>query len=82
MVQYAWHYTEIGQVEDCWLIGDRPEDEQAADNAGINFCPADMWRDAFGNPSGQRFRKGTFAHAATPEQIKFLEGIGTTAIGW
>lgn len=74
MIKLASH-TIDGKInlEECWLIGDRPEDEQCANNAGINFCPADMWRD--------RFRKGTFAHAATPEQIKFLEGIGVTAIG-
>ncbi|MBD2364496.1 HAD-IIIA family hydrolase [Anabaena minutissima FACHB-250] len=73
MIEYvAKNYAEV-DLKLSWLIGDRPEDEQAAANAGINFCPADMWRD--------RFRKGTFAHAATPEQIKFLEGIGTTAVG-
>jgi phosphoglycolate phosphatase-like HAD superfamily hydrolase len=25
-----------------WMIGDRPEDEQAAKNAGINFIPAEV----------------------------------------
>lgn len=30
-----------------WYIGDRPEDEAAATNAGINFMAADLWRDRF-----------------------------------
>lgn len=57
----------VTPIEDIWLVGDRLEDEQAAINAGINFCPADMWRN--------RFCSDTFAHTATPEQIKFLEGV-------
>lgn len=50
------------------MIGDRPQDdEQCAINAGINFCPADVWRD--------KFCVGMFEHQVTPEQLKFLEGI-------
>jgi D-glycero-D-manno-heptose 1,7-bisphosphate phosphatase len=36
----------------CWMIGDRPEDEKAADAAGVNFMAADVWRE--------RFRKGKY----------------------
>ncbi|MBN3948383.1 MAG: HAD hydrolase-like protein [Nostoc sp. NMS7] len=52
-------------VDQAWMIGDRTEDEQSAINAGINFCPADVWRD--------RFRTGVFTHAVTPAQLQFLE---------
>lgn len=36
-----------GEKEKSWYIGDRPEDEAAATNAGINFMAADIWRDRF-----------------------------------
>ncbi|MBH8566755.1 HAD hydrolase-like protein [Nostoc sp. CENA67] len=55
------------EVGEAWMVGDRPEDEQCATNAGINFCPANVWRD--------RFRPGVFEHQITPGQLKFLEGI-------
>lgn len=29
----------------CLMVGDRPEDEQAAKNVCISFVPADRWRD-------------------------------------
>ena len=35
------------QPEDCWMVGDRSEDEQAAVAARVNFCPADVWRSRF-----------------------------------
>ena len=55
-------------IEDVWMIGDRPQDDQqCAINAGINFCPADVWRD--------KFRPGVFAHKVTPAQLEFLEGV-------
>ncbi len=60
-------------IDECWMVGDRPEDEQCAINARINFCPADVWRDACGGKL--RFRPGMFAHHVTPEQLKFLEGV-------
>ena len=56
-------------VTEVWMVGDRPEDEQCAANAGVNFCPADMWRD--------RFRPGMFTYKVTPAQLEFLEGIST-----
>lgn len=28
------------EIDDCWMTGDRPEDEQCAAAAGINFIPA------------------------------------------
>jgi D-glycero-D-manno-heptose 1,7-bisphosphate phosphatase len=33
--------------KDCWMIGDRPEDEEAADSAGVSFMAADIFRDRF-----------------------------------
>lgn len=51
-----------------WMIGDRPEDEQAAAAAGLNFMWADVWR--------MRFTPGIYeVRQATPKQVEFLEGI-------
>jgi D-glycero-D-manno-heptose 1,7-bisphosphate phosphatase len=39
--------TEEGlsiDVDECWMVGNRPEDEQCAINANINFCPAHLFR--------------------------------------
>jgi D-glycero-D-manno-heptose 1,7-bisphosphate phosphatase len=30
-----------------WMVGDRPEDKQAALTAGVNFMLADNWRNKF-----------------------------------
>ena len=70
MIQYVLTGIEDEgkTVSEAWMIGDRPQDdEQCAINAGINFCPADVWRD--------KFCVGMFEHQVTPEQLKFLEGI-------
>ena len=32
---------------EAWMIGDRPEDEQAATAARIGFMWADIWREKF-----------------------------------
>lgn len=50
-----------------FYIGDRPEDEEAAMRAGVQFMPSDMWLD--------RFRPGVYTLNATPKQMEFLEGI-------
>lgn len=44
MLKLAQH---IHVPDECWMVGDRPEDEQAADSAGINFMWADIWRERF-----------------------------------
>lgn len=50
-----------------WFIGDRPEDEEGAMRAGVNFMPADIWLN--------RFRPGVYEMNASRKQIEFLEGI-------
>lgn len=44
MLRY-WLIQEEILPEDCWMIGDRDTDEQAATNCGVGFMPADIWRD-------------------------------------
>lgn len=34
-------------ASECWYVGDRPEDEQAAAAAGVDFMWADIWRNRF-----------------------------------
>lgn len=63
----AWLEPEFETEGLIWMVGDRPEDEQAAKAAGINFCPAEAWRD--------RFLPGIHEHTLTKEQINFLEGL-------
>lgn len=68
MLKLAKLFVEDSEdVEEMMMIGDRPEDEQAAVNAGINFCPANVWRD--------RFKPGIFTHQVTLAQLEFLEGV-------
>lgn len=44
MIQIACE-TELVHINGAWMIGDRPEDEQCAAAAHINFMWADVWRD-------------------------------------
>ena len=37
----------LADLKDCWMTGDRPEDEQAAKNAGVNFIPAEVMLSKF-----------------------------------
>lgn len=67
MIKFNFRAYYPNVIKDAWMVGDRLEDEQCAINAGINFCPAQVWRD--------RFRAGIFTHQVTPEQLRFLEGI-------
>jgi D-glycero-D-manno-heptose 1,7-bisphosphate phosphatase len=46
MIQYCLSLY-AADVTKCWMIGDRPEYEKAAQTAGINFIAADVWRDKF-----------------------------------
>jgi D-glycero-D-manno-heptose 1,7-bisphosphate phosphatase len=43
---YFWHPVDGCKLDpaSCLMIGDRPEDEQAAEGAGIPFIHADVWR--------------------------------------
>jgi len=45
---------------DSWMVGDRPEDEQCAKAAGIDFMPADIWRDRFLLPPDLGAEKGVY----------------------
>jgi D-glycero-D-manno-heptose 1,7-bisphosphate phosphatase len=36
-----------GDVGKCWMVGDRPEYEKAAETAGINFIAANIWPAQF-----------------------------------
>jgi histidinol phosphatase-like enzyme len=45
MLQQAREAAELPSLDDCLMIGDRPEDEQAAHAAGFRFLWADAWRD-------------------------------------
>ncbi len=36
-----------GHPDEAWMVGDRPEDEEAATTAEINFMWADIWRNRF-----------------------------------
>ncbi|MHC5824192.1 MAG: HAD hydrolase-like protein [Nostoc sp.] len=69
MLKLAKLFVEDGgeDVEEMTMVGDRTEDEQCGINAGVKFCPADVWRD--------RFKPGMFSHEVTPAQLEFLEGI-------
>jgi len=55
----------IHAADECWMVGDRPEDEGAAEAAGVNYMAADIWRD--------RFRPGLHQFNVSPEQLEFLE---------
>ena len=35
----------LGKPSDVLMVGDRPEDEQAAQNAGVKFMWSDSWRN-------------------------------------
>jgi D-glycero-D-manno-heptose 1,7-bisphosphate phosphatase len=51
-----------------WMIGDRSEDMEAADNAGCDFMDAETWR--------MRFTPGMYEiRNVNLNQIEFLEGI-------
>ncbi len=65
MIEYGLIENKADRAE-CWMIGDRSEDEEAAQNAGINFLPADPWH--------QRHRPGIHEFKGlSMEQVRFLE---------
>lgn len=43
----AQSLVDLSDGDDHWMTGDRPEDEQAAKNAGINFIPAEVMLSKF-----------------------------------
>ncbi|UYD38967.1 HAD hydrolase-like protein [Tolypothrix sp. PCC 7601] len=57
----------ISEDDECWMVGDRKEDKEAADNLGINYLAADIWRS--------RFLPGIHEFNLSPREIQFLEGI-------
>jgi D-glycero-D-manno-heptose 1,7-bisphosphate phosphatase len=63
-------FIPLSQVDsnyDCWMIGHRPGDEKAAENLGIKFMAANVFRE--------RFLPGMYEVKLTPQQIEFLEDI-------
>lgn len=40
-------YLKASNNKHCLMVGDRSEDERCAFNAGVNFIPADVWRNQF-----------------------------------
>lgn len=67
MIQRATNDLDV-DINNSWSIGDRLEDEACAQNAGINF----MWADIF----RQRFLPCMYeVKNATKEQVAFLENI-------
>lgn len=54
--------------QEAWLVGDRPEDDAAANNAGIDFIWASTWRNRFA-PGINEFTPTSI------KQVEFLEGI-------
>ena len=64
MIFSNWHSLEPRpNKEDILMVGDRPEDAECAQNAGINFIDAKLWRENVGQP-----RKPNL----TDEQLTFL----------
>lgn len=55
-------------LSNSWMVGDRPEDMEAADNAGCDFMDAETWR--------MRFTPGMYEiRNVNLNQIEFLEVI-------
>jgi|SRR6476660_1220655 len=54
-------------ADECWHIGDKPEDEEAAIAGGMNFLDAKIFRS--------RFLLGVHNFKVSPLQVQFLEGI-------
>lgn len=58
-----WHYNTL--PSQTWMVGDRPEDEQAAEAAGVQFMAADVVRD--------RYRPGMHVFNIGIEGFELLE---------
>lgn len=67
MITLARQEFNLFDCDDTWLIGDRDEDKNAAENAGISFMWADKW--------GTRFTSGMQQIEVTPKELDFLEGV-------
>ncbi len=68
MIDYVLRHYAGAKAESVYLVGDRPEDEQAAVAAHVTFCPADIWRDRF-SPGIHEFI------GLSLKQVRFLEGM-------
>jgi D-glycero-D-manno-heptose 1,7-bisphosphate phosphatase len=66
MIQHAINDFKIDK--NClWMIGDRAEDMEAADNANCEFMNAETWR--------MRFSPGYFQKNVNSKELEFLEGF-------
>jgi D-glycero-D-manno-heptose 1,7-bisphosphate phosphatase len=61
MLQYACSDMFGSSLSpDSFMVGDRPEDQECAKAAGIDFMPADIWRDRFLLPPDLGAEKGVY----------------------
>lgn len=48
MIEFVLKHQPIKiDKQACLMVGDRPEDERCAFNAGVNFITADVWRNTY-----------------------------------
>lgn len=59
----------LAELTDCWMVGDRPEDEACATAAGIKFIWASVLHAKFAGPG---MREIECQHIAPDILMKFL----------
>jgi D-glycero-D-manno-heptose 1,7-bisphosphate phosphatase len=59
----------LAELKDCWMIGDRPEDQQCAEAAGVKFVWASVMHSKFAGPG---MREIECQHIAPDILMEFL----------
>jgi len=59
----------LAELKDCWMIGDRPEDQQCAEAAGVKFVWASVMHAKFAGPG---MREIECQHIAPDILMEFL----------